>query len=162
MAHGDVSPLRGGRRMPPHGAGREPTPHFLSRKENAPLTVEKKQRRVPAKALAGIPAPGVTTGVGLGAALRCGGTIRERNFEIARAVDDCLCCHFAAANWQLKWQVRGAVNDCRCGHFAAAVRFEAETFCVGFTYPPLRPPDCGSKKTAGTIVKHRGFFNCLC
>jgi hypothetical protein len=47
---------------PPHGAGRGPTPHFLSRKENAPLTVEKKQGRFPAKALAGIPAPELRNG----------------------------------------------------------------------------------------------------
>jgi hypothetical protein len=46
--------------------------------------VEKKQRRVPAKALAGIPAPEVTTGVGPSAALRCGETIRERNLGVAR------------------------------------------------------------------------------
>jgi hypothetical protein len=44
-----------------------------------------------------------------------------------------------------------SVTDCACCHFAAAVRCEAGAFCVGFTQRPLRPPDCGSKKTAEAI-----------
>jgi hypothetical protein len=87
-------------------AGLRREPCFL-RKENAPLTVEKKQRRVPAKALAGIPAPGVTTGVGLGAALRYVGTIRERFSGIARGAHRLpllsFCCRKLAVEMAGTW-----------------------------------------------------------
>ena len=47
-----------------------------------------------------------------------------------------------------------SVTGCASCHFAAAVRCEAGAFSVGFTQRPLRPPYCGSKMTAGAIVKH--------
>jgi hypothetical protein len=136
---GGNAPYEGDEGFRPTGAGREPTPHFLSRKENAPLTVEKKQRRVPAKALAGIPAPGVTTGVGLGAALRYVGTIRERFSGIARGAHRLPLLSFC----------------CR-----RAVR--SRDFPRGVHAMPLRPPDCGSKMKAGTIgdgFERAQFYN---
>jgi hypothetical protein len=142
-----LPPLRGGRRIPPHGAGRgrcrlmahgdvfrpsragrECNPHFLSWKENAPCMVEKKATARPGQGFGRDPSAGVRNGSWACAALPCKGSNKQRQSGFDRAVTDCLCFLFAAA--------------VRCG---------AEAFYVGFTYPPLRPPDCGSKMTAGTI-----------
>ena len=100
---------------------------------------KRKQRRVPAKALVGIPAPEYETGAGIGNTLRYAEQFSTKAIEKIPVLDDCPCCHFAAA-----------------------VQCEAENFCVGFTQKPLRPPDCGSKMTAGTIgdgFERTQFYN---
>jgi hypothetical protein len=109
-------------------AGLRREPCFL-RKENAPLTVEKKQRRVPAKALAGIPAPELRNGDWASTALPCAGTNKQRQSGFDRAVTDCLCFLFAAAIKRTKGSLREP---------------HAESPCFA--------PHGGSKMTAGTIV----------
>jgi hypothetical protein len=94
---------------------------------------KRKQRRVPAKALAGIPAPGLRTGVGHVPHFRARERISRGNRGLTGRSP------IASAVFSLP----------PCGA-------EQGISAWDFTYPPLRPPDCGSKMTAGTIGD--GFY----
>jgi hypothetical protein len=150
-ARGNAAPRGGGRYVPPHGGGTGANPPFSFAERKCAVDGGKETGALPGQGFGRDPCAGVTTGVGhvphFGAGKRSGRGSRG----LPGALDDCPCCHFAAADWQLNRRVRGVLDDCPCCLFAAAVRCEAGAFCVGFTQRLLRPPDCGSKMTAGTI-----------
>ena len=120
------------------GTGANPPFSFAERK--CAVDGGKETGALPGQGFGRDPSAGVTKrGAGIGNTLRYAEQFSTKAVEKATVLDDCACCLFAAA-----------------------VRCEAGAFCVGFTQRLLRPPDCGSKMTAGTIVyrpERTQFYN---